>query len=456
MYNFECLVLSMKKIYILFALALLTAQTQAQTVTITDSNFAAWLQFAHPTCMSGNQLDIACAGAALDTAMDISNKNISNIDGIEHFTHLKELNCSGNNIVTLPVFPQSLLRLYCFQNKITTVTMLPNSLEELNCSYNRITSLPLLPNTLVVLKYYDNQMATLPAFPTLLKVLHCGGNLYTSIPSLPQLLEELDCQGLGLQTLPTLPASLKILACPYNELTHLPTLPNGLQKIMAHNNKINVLPTLPTALTELNVGVNELTTLPTLPSSVTYVNCQNNAINSLPAFPTHLTYFYCRENLLSYMPNIPNSVRIFDCSYNPIHCLDFAAGWNHNEPAYFYFDNTEVTCRPTYSLNLETQSLEHYMSFPMCTTGNIAGCGILAVDENALAMNVKIFPNPTSDFLQIESPSTIENVELYDMGGRKVVDAKINATHASLDISYLSGGFYTLKSGSYTTKVVKQ
>jgi hypothetical protein len=445
----------MKKIYLLFAFTIFAAKIQAQTVTITDPNFLAWLQFTYPTCMSGNQMNTSCSEITSATTIEIPHLNIANIEGIEYFTSLQVLDCSDNNLTTIPALPASLKKLSCSENQISSIQMLPFSLVELNCDHNWLTNIPPLPNTLDILKCYDNQLSTLPTFPILLKVLHCGGNLFTTLPPLPQTLEDLDCKGLGLQDLPTLPGTLKILTCPYNELTDLPALPNPLEKLDASHNLIATLPNLPSSLKEINVGNNYLSTLPSLPANIEYVNCERNDISVLSSFPNGLKYFYCRYNLLKEIPQIPNSVRIFDCSYNPVECLDFVAGWNYTEPAYFFFESTAVNCRPTYSLNLEPVSLANYMALPMCL-GNIPkACGLLSVDEqNFFSLN--IFPNPTSDYLQIEAQFPLGNIRLHDMSGRKVIETNIANPKTTIDISSLRNGMYTLNIGSFNVKVIKQ
>ena len=447
-------VLSMKKIYLLFALIIFAVTTQAQTVTITDPNFLAWLQFTYPACLNGNQMDINCPNITSATTVNIPHLSIANIDGIQHFTSLQVLDCSDNNLTAIPMLPASLKKLLCSENQISSIQMLPFSLVELNCNHNQLTSIPALPNTLDILQCYDNQLSTLPTFPILLKVLHCGGNLFTALPTLPQTLEDLDCKGLGLQSLPTLPGTLKILTCPYNELTEL-SLPNTLTNLDASYNAITTLPNLPSPLKEMNVGNNYLSTLPSFPSNIEYVNCERNNINILPNFPNGLKYFYGRYNLLKDIPQIPNSMRVFDCSYNPVECLDFVAGWNYTEPAYFYFESTAINCRPTYSLNLEPVSLANYMSLPMCL-GNIPkACPLLSVDDNH-SISLNIFPNPASDYLQIESQFPLENIRLYDMSGRKVAETNTTNPTTTLDISSLRNGMYTLNVGSFNAKIIKQ
>ena len=57
--------------------------------------------------------------AASVTAIDVSSKGIFNLKGIEHFTALKTLNCSGNQLTALDVTKNTALtELYCYDNKI--------------------------------------------------------------------------------------------------------------------------------------------------------------------------------------------------------------------------------------------------------------------------------------------------------------------------------------------------
>ena len=46
------------------------------------------------------------------------------------------------------ILPNTLKKLYCFRNKLTSLPDLPKSLKELYCDENKLTSLPDLPNSL--------------------------------------------------------------------------------------------------------------------------------------------------------------------------------------------------------------------------------------------------------------------------------------------------------------------
>ncbi|QTE22174.1 T9SS type A sorting domain-containing protein [Polaribacter cellanae] len=68
----------------------------------------------------------------------------------------------------------------------------------------------------------------------------------------------------------------------------------------------------------------------------------------------------------------------------------------------------------------------------------------LSVTDNFLSKETKIYPNPTSGNITIEVPagSEIENITVYDVGGRLITTA-LNTKH--LDMSAFTNGFYLLK-----------
>ncbi len=73
---------------------------------------------------------------------------------------------------------------------------------------------------------------------------------------------------------------------------------------------------------------------------------------------------------------------------------------------------------------------------------------------NAIAANV--YPNPTSDILNIQTAETITNVTAYNIAGQKVLQANTQ----TLNVSGLKAGVYVLKvetaKGSATLKFVKK
>ena len=84
-----------------------------------------------------------------------------------------------------------------------------------------------------------------------------------------------------------------------------------------------------------------------------------------------------------------------------------------------------------------------------------------AVEEHD-GHEIRVYPNPTSDFLCIEGDFDIgSQLFIYDMTGRIVETAELTSNNASLNISHLPDGYYIVKVGdgngrSYGVKICKQ
>ena len=163
-----------------FALFLLllcctTQNIKAQYVTIPDTNFAKYLATYYPSCMNGIMLDTTCGAVVNATWVNCSNRDISDLTGIQYFDNLGQLWCWNNMLYFLPEFPNTLIELFCNKNKLTFLPKLPN-LQYLDCSYNELTNLPVLPNNLNWLICLNNKLVNLPPLPSTLSVLKCGNN----------------------------------------------------------------------------------------------------------------------------------------------------------------------------------------------------------------------------------------------------------------------------------------
>ena len=156
--------------------------------------------------------------------------NISQLpSNLSHLTSLKHLNCSNNNLTSLPELPISLKTLDCSNNYLTSLPELPNLLKTfkiLICSDNELTSLPELPNSLKELDCSNNKLKSLPKLPKSLMSLTCFENKLTSFPELPESLMSLNCSDNLLTSLPEqyLPKSLEVFNCYGNRLTFLPEI----------------------------------------------------------------------------------------------------------------------------------------------------------------------------------------------------------------------------------------
>ena len=117
--------------------------------------------------------------------INVNNKNIVSLKGIEYFTALTELKCNSNNLTTLDVSNNtSLTKLVCSNNQLTTLDVTKNtSLIYLHCYKNQLTTLDVSKNTALKELYcYNNQLTTLDVSKnTALTKLHCSYNQLTTL-----------------------------------------------------------------------------------------------------------------------------------------------------------------------------------------------------------------------------------------------------------------------------------
>lgn len=317
--------------------------------------------------MSGTMMDTTCPAVMNAIQIDCSNKNISDLTGIQYFDNLLFLNCSSNqltslsllpnfldtlrcsfnyNLNSLPNLPLSLLELSCYQCGLSSLPNLPTTLIYLNCEENTISSLPSpLPDSLKTLVCDHNNLLSLPVLSNSIVVLYCRYNPLSTLPNLPSTLISLSCDNCQLSTLPSLPINLYSLSCSHNQLVTLPgpylpwlnslkcdynqlsTIPNfanqtgSINMINLSHNPISSLPPLPALyITTLDFSYTSLFTFPVLPNTVNYLHCEGNSYSSLPPLPNSLK-LYCSHNNLSSLPALPIFLNYLDCSYNQLTSL---------------------------------------------------------------------------------------------------------------------------------------
>ncbi len=178
---------------------------------------------------------------------------------IPEYLKLVSLNCAHNQITKIGKLPK-IKRLICWDNlleKFSNRQFL--YLEDLECSENQLESLPNMPN-LVTLHCSFNNLDYIHSTSKLM-ILDCSYNeRITKLPSFNNL-KSLKCQECSLTEIPYLP-SLEILDCNHNQITRLSHL-TKLKKLNCSGNLLTNLPDLP-EINELNFSYNEISTLPDL------------------------------------------------------------------------------------------------------------------------------------------------------------------------------------------------
>lgn len=114
----------MKNITLL--LLFITGVASAQIVNIPDANFKNRLITLGVDTNTDGDIQVVEA-AALTGALNIAGQNIADLQGIEAFVNITELNCTQNQLTSLDVSSNTvLLDLRCTQNQITTLTVSNN------------------------------------------------------------------------------------------------------------------------------------------------------------------------------------------------------------------------------------------------------------------------------------------------------------------------------------------
>jgi uncharacterized repeat protein (TIGR01451 family) len=364
----------MKKTTLLFYLLTATCFCSiAQTVTIPDTNFVKWMKAVIPSAINGNQLDTSNTEVKTITIMDVENRGITDLTGVQYFPSLIGLHCGNNNVVwtpnaitALPHLPAKLQAFTCHGNKLTSLPALPDSLTYLKCQENKLTSLPALPNTITYIECGFNQLTSLPALPTSLTRLFCEYNKLTGLPALPGTLNMLWCNDNQLTSLPALPNPITMLKCYNNKLTTLPALPLFLETLECQYNQLTSLPAIPNLLNNIKCDYNELSSLPTLDTTNLFsLSCRSNKLTSLPALPKSLGLLLCMDNQLTTLPTLPNFLYGLNCSNNNITCFPVFPTSLSGSNNCTILPNP-ISCLPNYVAGMNTAAL----AYPLCVAGD--------------------------------------------------------------------------------------
>ena len=227
------------------------------------------------------------------TALNISEKGLTDLSALKYFTGLQTLDCSRNSLTTLDVSAlTSLTSLDCSDNQLTALNVSNlTGLTDLDCYRNKLTALDV-----------SNQ--------TLLKDLDCSEN---QLPAL------------NVSKL----TGLKKLDCAYNQLTALDVSKlTGLTKLDCYRNQLTALDVSNlTCLTDLDCSDNQLKALDVSKlTGLTKLDCAYNQLTALVVSALKgLKTLYCYGNLLTALDiNGLTALENLDCSENRMSSLDIS------------------------------------------------------------------------------------------------------------------------------------
>ena len=318
------------------------------------------------------------------TYIDVTDKSINSLQGIEFFTALTKLNCGFNQLTALDVSKNTALTiLSCFSNQLTALDVSKNTaLTELYCYNNQLTALDVSGNTaLTRLECYNNQFTALDVSKnTALTRLECGYNQLTALDvSKNTALRTLYCYRNQLTALDVSKnTALATLRCYGNQIkgaamdalvASLPTISSGTMDVIWNEDEGNVITTTQVAAAKAKgwtpryhdgsswqeyagsepviegIAINE-TNFPdenfrnwlksqsygsdgvltdTEIASVTSISIPSKSIKSLQGieFFTALTVLYCDNNQLTTLDVSKNmALTSLSCSINQLTALD--------------------------------------------------------------------------------------------------------------------------------------
>ncbi len=195
-------------------------------VYIPDVNFKSYLVVNTAINTNGDtEIQVSEAAVFMGT-MDCSNKSISDLTGIEAFTAITELNCSGNHLSSLDVSEcVQLTTLDCRSNNLGSLDVSGCAqLTTLRCSGNELSSLDVSECAQLTTLWCDgNDLGSLNVSNAMLTELICNGNDLSSLDvSTCEQLTYLECDGNDLSSLDVSGnTQLTYLKCKDNNLSSL-------------------------------------------------------------------------------------------------------------------------------------------------------------------------------------------------------------------------------------------
>ncbi len=413
----------LKNYFSLVLVFLILGNIYSQTTAIPDANFEQALidlGIDSDGIINGSVATSDISGVSY---LDISNKSIRYLIGIQDFTNLTELYCQNNNLFDVTVSHNTQLKI-------------------LNCSHQYDDWVE--PFTINVSQNTD------------LEYLNFSGNRDLSgglNPSLNPNLKTLICSSSGLTSLNVSQnAKLEYLDCASNYYIERggEFFPFTNLTLGQHTN-----------LTTINCSSNEISNLDLsgIPA-LKYLDCSHNKLHSIDLTQnTNLEIILCQYNWLSSLSMVNNSSLIEVYCYN--NRLDTLNVKNGNKSILLTFDaqnNPNLTCIQVDDADAANNGIAPYDNWSVDNTVFYSeNCSALRIPDEVLTETVILYPNPFTNTLTINSGIPLTKVEIYSVTGRKVKE--VNSDFNSIQTNNLSNGVYVVRmfseNGMTAKKLIK-
>ena len=436
---------TVKYLLAVFLYTAVISNSWAQSTSIPDANFEqALVTLGIDT--NGITGDILNCDAENVTTLNIFDKFIHNLSGIEAFVDLRHLNVYSNNLVEVDLSQNLELKTIDIKdNQLNGLNVFSNlELEELDMSNNNISNLDVSNNlNLEYLSCNLNNLSTLDVSNNLgLEFLLCyGNNLSVVDVSSNPILKSLF---VGTNNLASLDVSnntqLEILDCSQSNLANLSVADNtSLTYLNCSNNGLN----------SLNVSNNPL---------LEKILMSNNAVTSIDlSNNAQLTLFYAANNLLTSLDLTNNGVlRRIHCQDNELTTVDLRNGNNGNIVEFNMSGNESLSCimvDETTAVTLANWNIDSNTFF----VANEEECATLTIKEDLdLDQSIRIYPNPVLDTLSISNAPINSSLEIFNLRGDLIMKQILDVSFSSINVSQLASGVYMATINDKGSKTIKK
>ncbi len=236
-------------------------------------------------------------------------KNHTSLILYGHWSYLKHVNCSYNNIEEITEFYYNLDYFNCKKNPIKKMfypfdikpLKYPSSLEEITFGYNFNQPLDNLPKNIKKIIFHERDEGS--SHP------HYYSNFNQSIDNLPEGLTYLKLESCFNNSVDKLPSTLKYLELGYNFNKTIDSLPSDLEELVISSKMFNYpVNNLPTGLKKLTLGFTFNQEVEFLPG-LTYLKLGNEFNKPLDNLPNTLESLFLGDEFNNFIDNLPNKLK---------------------------------------------------------------------------------------------------------------------------------------------------
>lgn len=339
------------------------------------------------------------------TSLNVADKNISDLTGINDFSSLTSLDCENNNLNSLNLLQNTALQLlFCSDNTISNLIIPPatggTGLRVLSCSNNQLSTLPI-----------NDQLELIS--------ISCDRNL----------LSELNVTALS---------NLEALQCFENNISTLDISNNNLLEFLSISSN-------PIAFIDLTNNIN-LKTFYLNNGQFTTLDISNNPL---------LEELMCHDNQINNLDLSDKiNLRRLIANNNELSLLNIKNGNNQIIVDFNVQNNPNLICVEVDDEDAANNGTGVYANWMKDQTTTYSEDCALGVD-NINRIVFSIYPNPAKNSFSITSTSTIETVSIYDVFGKLI---KSFVAQNEYEVSGLSKGLYLIiihnKMGSSVEKLI--